>query len=182
MKLFSKTETVTPEKFDVTITYLEQTSRPNLPQPLPPKYKTALLEAMDIPISFYRYMFDQVGAPHKWVSRRYLTEQQLDKFIHRPDTSIFILYKDGWPAGFCELFSREDRAIEIKFFGLVPDAQGLGLGHWFFHEMMSRAWARDPKRVVIETCTLDNPGALRLYQKMGFTVYDQAPGIVEWRG
>ena len=31
----------------------------------------------------------------------------------------------------------------------------------------------NPKRVIIQTCTLDHPSALRLYQKLGFAAYNR---------
>ncbi|WOI54663.1 GNAT family N-acetyltransferase [Parvularcula sp. LCG005] len=170
------------EKISVKITYLEAIKPPPGNPPAPPAGKVALMVADDMPLSYYRYLFDAVGRPHKWVSRRYLDDEDLARRINALGVRIYVLYKDGWPAGYAELNLSDPTDIDFKFFGLVPEAQGYGLGPWFFHEVLMMAWASGPKRVQIETCTLDNPAALRLYQKMGFSVYDQADGIVVWRG
>lgn len=182
MSLCERAEGPVLETHNVTITYLEQTSRTGLPHVPPPTMKCALLQVDDPPPSFYRYLFNTVGAPHRWVSRRYLTDTALSALITPDTTRIYVLYKDGWPAGFAETNAANKGATEIKFFGLVPEARGLGLGAWFFREVLTVTWDLDPKKIIIETCTLDEPGALRLYQRMGFDVYDQAKGIVEWRG
>jgi GNAT superfamily N-acetyltransferase len=170
------------ERFTVTVTYLEQRARPRTPSPPHPSGKLALMRVTEPPIHFYRYLFDAVGRPHKWVSRRYLTDDELRPLIHTETAQIFVLYRDGWIAGYTELDLSEGPNVVIKFFGLVPEAQGLGLGRWFLHETLTLAWDHNPERVRIETCTADSPNALRLYQRMGFEVYDQGTGLIEWYG
>ncbi|MEM9422532.1 MAG: GNAT family N-acetyltransferase [Pseudomonadota bacterium] len=170
------------EVISVTVTYLEQTKRPQFPQLHPPSGKTALMKAENPPADFYRFLFNRIGEKHKWVSRRYLNNDELVPLIHDPNIEIFVLYKDGWPAGFAEIVGGFEEEVEFKFLGLLPEAQGTGLGRWFLQEVLAIIWSRGPKRVIIETCTLDHPAALRLYQKAGFTVYDQAKGLIEWHG
>jgi ribosomal protein S18 acetylase RimI-like enzyme len=68
---------------------------------------------------------------------------------------------------------------DIKFFGLGPEFIGKRIGRYFLTQSLSLAWSLDPKRVQLETCTLDHPAALSLYQKLGFTVFDQRKGQVE---
>lgn len=167
---------------EVTVTFLEQDTRERMPRIPRPAQPGAILRAEGMPPSFYRYLFDAVGGPHKWVSRRYLSDSELAAIIHDDKAQIFVLYRDGWPAGFAELNTGHALGTEIKFFGLLPEAQGLGLGRWFFHEVAQLAWDGGASKLVIETCTLDNPHALRIYQRMGFSVYDQGKGLVEWRG
>ena len=43
---------------------------------------------------------------------------------------------------------------------------------------ISAAWAHGPKRVTVQTCTLDHPAALPLYQKLGFTPVAQKKEVV----
>ena len=56
------------------------------------------------------------------------------------------------------------------------------LGKWLLAEAIRAAWAKLPKRVIVQTCTLDGPAALPLYQKMGFTPYAQEPKIMNRAG
>ena len=183
MKQVAPTDLSEPLKtLEVTITYLEQLSRPSVPPPPAPLGKVALLKCERPPIAFYRHLFDAVGSPHHWVSRRYLSDEALAAKIYADTAEIYVLYKDGWPAGWAELDLSEKHIIAIKFFGLVPEAQGARLGRWFFYELLSMIWARSPVRVQIETCSADHPAALRLYQRMGFSPYDQAYGKIDWYG
>ena len=64
----------------------------------------------------------------------------------------------------------------------MPAFQGLGLGSWLLAEAIRACWARKPARVIVETCTLDSPAALPLYQKMGFTPYAREDKTLEISG
>lgn len=166
-------------KVDVTITYLEQTSRPRLPPTPRPPLKIAILRAENPPVHFYRYLYRLVGDPYHWMSRRRLSDEKLAAIIQHPDVYVYVLYVGGAPAGFTELDARSPDAVEIKFFGLSQEHHGAGLGRFFLANAVELAWGLGPKRVRLETCTLDHPAALPLYQKLGFTVFDQRKGQVE---
>jgi len=176
----SQLKAETGNRVDVTITYLEQTERPNLPQPIrPPRLKIALLRAEHAPVHFYRYLYRLVGDPYHWVSRRRMDDAQIAEIIHHSDVYLYVLYVDGAPAGMAEIDEREPEASELKFFGLTPDFTGRGLGCYFFTNILDLAWSHAPKKLRLETCSLDHPAALPLYQKSGFTVFDRRQGVVE---
>lgn len=170
------------ERIKVTITYLEQTAPPRISSLARPALQMAIMKCHEPPATFYRYIYNAVGGPHKWVSRRYLGDKELAALITNHTTEIYILYKEGWPAGFAEIDNADQDKPAIRFFGLIPEAQGLGLGRWFFYEILGMIWAKGPQSVRIDTCTLDSPAALQLYQRAGFNVIDQGTGIIEWRG
>jgi len=202
----------------ITVTYLEQTTRPNLPRVPCPHGKSAILRARHMPIHFYRYLYHQVGNVYNWISRTELSDSQLAQIIHHDNVFIYVLYIEGAPAGFAEIDGRHPSIPEIKFFGLLPEFIGKGFGRYFLTHIIDLAWQsskeyppssnpvtgqahssvssqsqnfnvttthNDPpsikstaKRLRIETCTLDHPAALPLYQKFGFTVFDQRKGQV----
>lgn len=167
------------QKIDVTITYLEQTARPALvPAPRPP-VKIAILRAEKPPVHFYRYLYRLIGDPYHWMSRRRLSDDKLAAIIRHPRVYIYVLYVGGVPAGLAELDAREPDIVELKFFGLSQEYHGNGLGRFFLSNTIDLAWSLGPKRVRLETCTLDHPAALPLYQKLGFSVFDQRRGQVE---
>ena len=171
-----------PARHDVTVTYLEQRSPPRGLAPARPSVRTAMMRATRPPLNFYRYVWNAVGEPHRWVSRRYMDDDDLAGIVHDDRVAIYVLYKEGWPAGFAEIDWRRAGLADFKFFGLVPEAQGDGLGRWFLREVLGLVWAAGPERVIIETCSMDAPAALRMYQREGFSVYDQGSGVIEWRG
>ncbi|MEM6414007.1 MAG: GNAT family N-acetyltransferase [Pseudomonadota bacterium] len=166
-------------RFNVTITFLEQRNRPLRTQTPSPVSKVAILRAEDPPPHFYRYLYGIVGDRHHWFSRKRLSDEELTTIIAHPDTYIYVLYHKGAPCGFCEIDKRDSNDVCIKLFGLAPNAHGLGLGRYFFSQCNDLAWQSGPKRVNLETCTLDHPAALPLYQKFGFTPYASRKGVIE---
>ncbi len=175
---------LTPDSADripVTITYLEQTSRPSLTAvpSLAEKHQLALMRVANPPVHFYRYLYDLVGAPYNWVSRRKLSDDELASIIQHEDVYLYVLYAGGAPAGMAEIDARNAEIHELKFFGLAPGFTGKGLGRFFLTNVLDLAWSRAPQKLLLETCTLDHPAALPLYQKLGFSVVDRSSGLVE---
>ena len=167
------------EKKDVVITYLEQSVKPTQIRAPRPTMPVALLQVVNPPIHYYRYLYDLVGGPYHWVSRKRLADADLARIIQDPRVYIYVLYVEGVPGGFCELDHRDSEVVEIKFFGLAPEQVGRGLGRYFLGQCIGLAWQLGPERVQLETCTLDHPAALPLYQKLGFNVFDTRRGQVE---
>lgn len=167
------------QRLDVTITYLEQRTKPALPLVPRPPGKNAILRAENPPVHFYRYLYAVVGEPWKWVSRKRVSDGDLARILVDPSVYLYVLYANGAPAGFAEVDFRDGKTADIRFFGLAPEFIGKRLGRFFLANVVDLAWSLAPERVQLETCTLDHPAALPLYQKMGFSVYDQRKGVVE---
>jgi GNAT superfamily N-acetyltransferase len=78
---------------------------------------------------------------------------------------------DGAPLGFCELDRGGLPEVELKNFGLVPAAQGQGLGPRLLHAALEAEWRRGPTRIWLHTDTWDHPAAIRTYERAGFVTY-----------
>lgn len=156
---------------DYTVTRLEMTARPEGPRPPAPNLPGfALLQAVDPPTRWFLHLYDSVGADHEWTDWRRRPEAELRAFIAGPDALIYTAMAKGWTAGFFMLDWREKGTCELAYFGLTPEARGLGLGRWLLDDAIRTGWARSGvNRMLVETCTLDSPRALPLYQRMGFT-------------
>ena len=77
----------------------------------------------------------------------------------------------GETAGYFELHREDDGAVEIVYFGLLPQYTGRGLGGALLTEAVERAWASGAARVWLHTCTFDHPAAIPNYLARGFTVF-----------
>ena len=124
-----------------------------------------------ITLSFYRYLYNSVGADWNWHDRRTLADDSLDTLIHAPGLEIHVLWQDGCPAGFCELDFSVVGQVKLVYFGLLPEFIGRGLGGYFLDWSVARMWRPGVERVWVHTCTLDHPAALAQYQKAGFYAY-----------
>jgi GNAT superfamily N-acetyltransferase len=155
-----------------TITYLEMTARPaHTPVPLPHRVKVALLRAVKPGPAFYRYLYDRVGEAWLWYERRALSDQALAAIVDDERVEIYVLYVDGVPAGYFELDRREVPDIELVYFGLMPEFIGRRLGPYLLSSAIDLAWTYEPRRLWVNTNTLDHPKALPLYQRFGFVPY-----------
>jgi len=170
----------TLDPIPVTITYLEMTGRPAL-RPVHPDstMKLALMRAERPPIGFYRYLYDAVGRDWLWIDRKKLNDSQLGAIIHDDKVKVFVLYCGGAPAGFSELDFRKPNEANINLFGLMPEFTGRRLGRYFLNWSIEAAWQHPIRRLTLNTCTLDHPAALPLYQSAGFVPYARQETMVD---
>lgn len=158
---------------ETVVTFLEMTDRPRIVGVPPARLRVALMQAEKPPVHFYRYLYKTVGRDYAWVDRLPLSDNALTDLIWNDRVSIYVAYAVGVPAGFFELCRSDDDAIWIAYFGLIPDFIDRGLGRWLIAEAVNAAWDGAPERLRVETCTLDHPRALQLYQRAGFVPYAQ---------
>jgi GNAT superfamily N-acetyltransferase len=128
-------------------------------------------EIRDCPPSFFRYLYREVGRQYHWVDRLAWSDRQVIDYVASPRLKLFVLYATGAPAGYFELWRHDDGAIEVAYFGLLPEFVGQGLGKLLLTEAVERAWAERTPRIWLHTCSLDHPGALANYIARGFTPY-----------
>lgn len=155
-------------KVKTIVTFLEMKAEPRLHYPPPVNLKLMLMRAEQPSVGFYRYLYDAVGRNFLWVDRKKLSDKKLLAAIRAEGVEVWVLYVAGVPAGYFEVDARDTSAVELQYLGLIPQFHGRGLGKWLMAEAIRACWARKPEKVVVETCTLDGPAALPLYQRMGF--------------
>jgi GNAT superfamily N-acetyltransferase len=165
-------------ELETTVTYLEMASEHVHRVAPPSNLKLMLLRAESITTDFYRFLYSSVGKGFEWHDRRYLSDEELSSAIHRIGVEVWVVYVNGQPAGFFELAPENGNMIELEYFGLISEFRGKGLGKWLLAEAIRAGWAGQPKKLIVQTCTLDGPAALPLYQKMGFAPYDQKNEII----
>lgn len=165
-----------PCPLETVVTYLEMRERPpRPPSPPPAGLKAALIRAEEPTVAFYRFLYDTVGAPWTWVERRLMDDEALAAAVRAEGVEVYVLHAAGVPAGYGEVDRRAaPGAVDLAYFGLMPEFIGRGLGRWFVEAMVDIAWSSGPRRVRVHTCDLDHPRALRNYQRAGFVAYNQA--------
>ena len=160
------------EFVDVTVYYLEMLAHSQRTVPAP-RDDLVVLHAKSPSVAYYRFLYDAVGKPFHWLSRRKLSDEALAAIIHDPQVETHVLHVEGVPAGFAELDCRRPGEIELVQFGLMSEFIGQGLGKWFLQWTIDKAWSYRPGRLWLHTCTLDHHAALANYAKGGFVVYKQ---------
>ena len=165
----------------VVVTYLDMTARPALPRIEPAVQPLALLRARRPAVHFYRYLYDAVGRPWYWTDRKRLDDAALAAIVQDEAVDIYVLYADGVPAGYAELDRRQPPAIDLAYFGIVPEFTGRRLGPYLLSRALETAWSHAPERVTVNTCTLDHPRALPMYQRFGFRPYARQQVPAPWQ-
>ncbi|MBB3065512.1 GNAT family acetyltransferase [Limibacillus halophilus] len=158
------------DRIEVTITYLEMTERKvaSLQTPHLTGHRLGLLRAERPTLSFYRFLYNTVGRDWLWYERRRMSDDALRDIIENDLVEVFVLYAEGVPAGFFELDARKPGTVDLALLGVMPEFIGRRFGPFLLHSAVDRAWEKQPDKVTVNTCTLDHPKALPLYQKVGF--------------
>lgn len=125
----------------------------------------------------YRALFIAVGADYLWVDHARRSDAELAAILASSDVEILIIDHAGAPSGFAMLDFREAGDCELRYFGLVKDAIGHGLGRRLLEAAIARAWARPIARFWVRTSTLDHAAALPLYVRAGFVPYKRHVSI-----
>ena len=170
---------ILPEPIEVTVVFLEMEVPPASFPPQPYNRQVALLKTRDIPLHFYRYLTDRVGRKWQWVNILRKSDEELAAEIHGEGREVWVLYLDGAPAGFFDLNRAAPDVVDLAYFGMMEQAMGQGIGRWFLGAAVSACWESGPRLVTVQTCTLDHPAALPLYQKLGFRPVAQAKEFVQ---
>ena len=162
---------VPPGKVATVVTYLEMTSRPDLSALQAPSDIQLRKVAADV--AWYRDIFERVGLPWLWASRRAMDDAALAAILTDPKVDIYTLSKDGADEALLELDFRQQGECELAFFGLTQKMIGTGAGRFLMHNAIMEAWAKPITRFHVHTCTFDSPQALGFYRRSGFTPIHQ---------
>jgi GNAT superfamily N-acetyltransferase len=173
------TVTKLPRRLATVVTFLEMRARPSAIPPGQPRGKIALLRSLRPPVHFYRYLYETIGRDYHWVDRRRLSDPQLTSLLAEERLELYVLYADGCPAGMAELDFRDTATANLSYFGLMPEYIGRKLGYFFLYHTAVNAWAKPISRLLVNTCTLDHPRALPLYQRLGFVPYSREDRYIE---
>lgn len=154
------------------ITFLEMTSRPAPRRAPPPLDAHALMRVEEPAVAYFRWLYHHTGRDWMWIDRRRWDDEKLAAHLTAPGYALYVLYLKGGPAGFFELVPHDGGTrIDLGLFGIMPEYIGRKLGPFMLDQAIQLGWERGPNRMTVDTCTLDHPRALTLYQKFGFTPY-----------
>jgi GNAT superfamily N-acetyltransferase len=155
----------------VVRTYLELTDPSAIRAPAaPPRLDADLrIDRVDPPDgATSRWFYEHVGRDHHWTDNLGRTEAEWQAWADEVETWVAAV--GGERAGYYELRRGDGDAdpasVEIAYFGLLPHAQGRGLGRHLLTHALRRAFELAP-RAWVHTCTLDGPHALPNYQARG---------------
>ena len=162
-------EAVPPGKLHTVITHLAMEAPPPH-EPPPPPPGIAIGRRWSISTNEYLRLYHAIGDDWLWWSRLTWDEVALQDHILEEETEIYVAEAGGEEIGLIELNLRPAPDIELRYFGVIPARIGTGLGGWLMRYAIAAVSKHRPRRMILNTCTLDHPGALAFYRRLGFTV------------
>jgi GNAT superfamily N-acetyltransferase len=152
------------------VTYLELCAAPAAPQPhVGPE--SIRLERPEMPD--YLALYRRVGEALGWDQRLLMPEAQLAQLLRGERLRIYLLRNEfGDALGFCEFDRSGLPQIELKNFGIVPEARGRRLGPWLLSTALAAEWSVGAARIWLHTDTWDHAAAIRVYRFAGFRIFD----------
>jgi GNAT superfamily N-acetyltransferase len=122
--------------------------------------------------------YRRVGAPWHWTDRAHWDATEWEALLAEHHGELWVARAGGDLVGYAMLLRLGDD-VELRYFGLVPEWIGRGVGGWLLDRAIERAWAMGPARLLLETCTLDGPAALPNYLARGFAVVREEHRVKE---
>jgi GNAT superfamily N-acetyltransferase len=150
-------------------TYLELTDPADIRPAKPPRVDAHITKVDPPDGTTSRWFYENVGRDYAWTDNLHRTDDEWQDWANRVETRVATI--DGERAGYYELRPQQDEGTEIAYFGLLPHAQGKGLGGHLLTHALTRAFELTPHRVWVHTCTLDGPHALPNYKARGLVPY-----------
>ncbi len=172
-------EAVPAGKLYTVITHLAMESPPERAVPPPPVPGLTLDRRRDMAVADYLRLYHAIGDDWLWWSRLTWDESKLAANLVSNETEVYVAEADGEEIGLIELNLRPAPDIELRYFGLIPTWIGKGLGGWLLAHALAAAGRHRPRRMILNTCTLDHPGALAFYQRHGFVITHSEVDIVD---
>ncbi len=152
----------------VKVTYLELWSAPAR---FAPREATEQVTEEKLSRGEYLALYQRVGAPLRWDQRLQMPAGELTALL-QTSLHIYVLRDAANHAlGFCEFDRSKFPETELKNFGLVPEAQGRGLGSLLLGMALQQEWSSGPQRIWLHTDTWDHPAAIHVYERAGLRVY-----------
>jgi ribosomal protein S18 acetylase RimI-like enzyme len=155
---------------ELTVWHLESRSKRDL-KPASNPGTIQIREAGVKQYPFNRFLYELVGAQWQWTDKLCWSDQRWRDYAESADLRTWIAWQEGSPAGYFELQKQAGDEIEICYFGLAPAFIGQGIGGHLLSECIRAAWAWNPSRVLVNTCSLDHHSALSNYQARGMAIY-----------
>lgn len=152
----------------VRVSYFELTQTPTL---IPTHLGAERISREKLSVEEYLDLYGRIGGPVRWDQRLKMPRSELSSLLQSERSQIYLLVDDhGRAIGFCE-FERSLPDIELKNFGLLPAAQGRGLGSWLLRTALHDEWQLRPARIWLHTDNWDHAAAVHLYESAGFQVH-----------
>ena len=159
-------------KEEVRRNYLEINSIEDLKEGNKPSnaYSLSITDKIDFQLN--KFFYKKIGKNHKWIDRLAWSEEKWIKYLSDNKVKTYVLKHKNNLVGFFELiFHKDEKEIEIAYFGILEEYQNKKLGSYLLSEAIKKCFEFEIKRVWLHTCSLDHKHALNNYISRGMKIF-----------
>lgn len=118
-------------------------------------------------------MFLGVGLPYAWGERLRWANKEWHAYLTNNDVYFYLGFANNSLIGYFEIHKHNNTDVEIKYFGLLPNYIGQGLGGAFLSHAVNQAYKLKAEKVWLHTCEFDGEMAIKNYEARGFKKVDE---------
>ena len=159
-------------KEEVRRNYLEINSIEDLKEGNKPSnaYSLSITDTIDFQLN--KFFYKKIGKNHKWIDRLAWSEEKWIKYLSDNKVKTYVLKHKNNLVGFFELiFHKDEKEVEIAYFGILEEYQNKKLGSYLLSEAIKKCFEFEIKRVWLHTCSLDHKHALNNYISRGMKIF-----------
>ena len=157
---------------EVKRNYLEIKSIQDLKEVNQPSkdYSLNLLDPINFQLN--KFFYKSIGKKHKWVDRLTWSEEKWIDYVSSDNVKTYVLKFKNDLVGFFELiYHKENKEVEIAYFGILEEYQNKKLGSYLLSEAIKKSFECNDGRVWLHTCSLDHKHALNNYMSRGMKIF-----------
>ena len=157
---------------EVKRNYLEIKSIQDLKEVNQPSkdYSLNLLDPINFQLN--KFFYKNIGKKHKWVDRLIWNEEHWIDYVSSDKVKTYVLKFKNDLVGFFELiYHKENKEVEIAYFGILEEYQNKKLGSYLLSEAIKKSFECNDGRVWLHTCSLDHKHALNNYMSRGMKIF-----------
>ena len=157
---------------EVKRNYLEIKSIQDLKEVNQPSkdYSLNLLDPINFQLN--KFFYKNIGKKHKWIDRLIWNEEHWIDYVSSDKVKTYVLKFKNDLVGFFELiYHKENKEVEIAYFGILEEYQNKKLGSYLLSEAIKKSFECNDGRVWLHTCSLDHKHALNNYMSRGMKIF-----------
>ncbi len=133
-------------------------------------YSLNLLDPINFQLN--KFFYKNIGKKHKWIDRLIWNEEHWIDYVSSDRVKTYVLKFKGDLVGFFELiYHKENKEVEIAYFGILEEYQNKKLGSYLLSEAIKKSFEYNDGRVWLHTCSLDHKHALNNYMSRGMKIF-----------
>ena len=157
---------------EVKRNYLEIKSIQDLKEGNKPSEDYSLSLINPINFQLNKFFYKNIGKKHKWVDRLIWNEEHWINYVSNNRVKTYVLkFKDDLVGFFELIYHKENKEVEIAYFGILEEYQNKKLGSYLLSEAIKKSFECNDGRVWLHTCSLDHKHALNNYMSRGMKIF-----------